>query len=74
MSRRAGAPFDWRCDACGEPIRRGEPVDLRGALVRHAACAGGGPTWPALFGVFAGVALVVLVGVLALGLAVRGLL
>jgi len=67
-----GAPFDWACDTCHEAIRRGEPVSLDRGLVRHAACADGAPPWPVLFGVFAVVVLVVIIGVLVLG--VRGLL
>ena len=71
-----GAPFDWACDTCHEPIRRGEPVDLSRGLVRHADCCAGAPTpsWPVMFGVFAGVVLVAVLGLLVLGLAVRGLL
>ena len=59
MSRRQDLPV-VHCDRCRGPIYRGE------WLVSTL--------WPVMFGVFAAAVLVAVLGLLVLGLAVRGLL
>ena len=63
------------CDRCRGPIYRGERFvsTRRGTGAVHPRCAST-VSWPAMFGIFAAVVLVAVLGLLVLGLAVRGLL
>jgi len=36
------AHYAATCDACGEPIRKGDPIATRGGAWLHRACAGRG--------------------------------
>lgn len=74
MSRRQDLPV-VHCDRCRGPIYRGERFvsTRRGTGAVHPRCAST-VSWPALFGAFAMIALIVITGALVLGLAVRGLL
>ena len=74
MSRRQDLPV-VHCDRCRGPIYRGERFvsTRRGTGAAHPQRVRTA-LWPVMFGVFAVVVLVAVLGLLVLGLAVRGLL